>query len=425
MKKETIRLDASRWQGYLTVGLVVLLGCGAWAQDAYRASLAGQAAAEAKKQILENQRFNVKLGPVSLRLGTQLGLEATDNVRSTSEQNAEADLIIRPRLNVAALWRVTEKNSLNLSLGVGYEKYLRTAQYDGLFISPDSDLSFDLYIKDFVVNLHSRFSYSQDITGDPTISGIGGLSRFENTSGVRTTWDLNKAVLTAGYDHEVYIPTDPQYSRYSRGSELGTVSAAFQIHPAFFAGLQVGGGMTTYDDQTQPNYDQYSAGPFFSVRLSDYTTVRLAGGYVAYFIDAGATTNPAPNLNAFYCDLTLQQQLGSTLSHSLSVGRQIQSGSVSSVTDQYYARYNANWRLFRKTRLSASLSYQNISYSYFSQPGNSGEGINFYSLGLTLSRPLTRHMTGNLGYQFYLKDSDVKNNDYTRNQLALTLIYAF
>jgi hypothetical protein len=421
----TAQRPRSGWRMWGCFIALVLLGSGnAWAQDAFRASLAGQAVAEAKKQALENQRYNVKLGPVSLRLEGQLGLEATDNVRYTGNENAESDLIIRPKLNMTTLWRVTEKNSLNLTLGVGYDKYVRTTDYDGMYISPGSDLSFDMYVEDFIINLHSRFSYLQDVTGDPTISGTGQFSRFENTSGVRTTWDLNKAVLTAGYDHQIYDPTDPLYSRYSRSSELGTVSALFQIQPAFFAGLEAGAGITTYDDPTQPNYNHVSVGPLFSVRLSEYTKVRLAGGYVMYFIDA-TTTMPSTQVNAYYFDLTFQQRLGSTLSHSVSVGRQIQSGSFSSVTDQYYARYSANWRLFRKTGLSASLSYQNISDYNFVQSGAIGEKIGYYGLGLALSRPITRHLTGSLGYQFYLKDSNVNLNDYTQNRLALNLIYAF
>jgi len=111
-----------RWRLWgCSVGLAMLGCAGVWAQDAFRASLAGQAAAEAKKRAAENQRYNVKLGPVSLRLVGQLGLEGTDNVKYETDENAEADFIFRPQLNLTALWRVTEKNSLNLALGFGYD----------------------------------------------------------------------------------------------------------------------------------------------------------------------------------------------------------------------------------------------------------------------------------------------------------------
>jgi len=411
--------------GYST-GLA-LLGCaGVWGQDAFRVSMAGQDAAEAKKRALENQRFNVKLGPVSLRLGGQLGVQATDNVRFTSDQLAESDLIIRPLLNVLSVWRMTERNNLSVALGVGYDKYIRTSDYDGFYVSPDSDLSFDLYVKDFVINLHSRFAYLQDVTGDPTISGIGRLSRFENTSGVRVRWDLNKVALTAGIDHEIYHPTESQYARYIRASELGIVSAAVQIHPALFGGLQIGGGMTSYENQPQADNTQFSIGPFFQAQLSEYTSLRLAGGYVSYFLDTSTTNNVSSQFDAFYFDLSLRQQLGKLLSHSFSVGRQLQTGGgYASATDQYYARYGINWRLFRKTMLTTFFSYQNISYPDFYQNVISSEEIDYYGLGFTFSRPLTRHISGSLGYQLYLKNSDKGSFDYTRNQLALNITYAF
>jgi hypothetical protein len=423
----TARRTCRRWRmwGYV-IACTVLVCAGAWAQDAFRVSMAGQQAAEAKKRALENEKFNLALGPLNMRLGAQLSVQATDNVRYTADQDAQSDMIFRPLLNVLSAWRVTERNSLSLSLGVGYDKYIRTSEYDGLYLSPDSDLSFDLYVKDVVINLHSRFSYLQDVTGDPTISGVGRLSRFENTSGVSARWDLNHVVLTAGYDHEIYHPTESQYARYIRASELGLVSAALKVNPALFAGLQLGGGMTAYENQPEADNTQFSIGPFFQVQLNKHTSVRLAGGYVSYFLDSSTTNTAATQFGAYYFDLMFQQQLGKRLSHSLSAGRQLQTGGgYSSATDQYYARYGISWRLFRKTSLTTSFSYQNLSYPDVNQSVVTGETTDYYGLGFTVSQPLTRHLNGSLGYQYYLRDSGDDTTSYTRNQLALTFIYAF
>ena len=85
-----------------------------------RYSLAGQDAAEARKRALGNENYNLKLGPVTLRFSGAMGIEATYNVRYT-EVDPQADLIFRPQLNTFAKWRVTERNSLSLGLGIGYE----------------------------------------------------------------------------------------------------------------------------------------------------------------------------------------------------------------------------------------------------------------------------------------------------------------
>jgi hypothetical protein len=182
-----------------------------------------------------------------------LGIEATDNVRLV-DSNPQADLLFRPQINTVTVWPVSEKNSLNLSLGVGYVKYLKTTEFDGPFISPGSDLSFDLYVRDFAINFHDRFSYSQDVASDATVSGTGSLNRFENVAGIQVVWDLNKAVLSAGYDHSVYIAESSQFASQSRASDLFNASAGVVINPLVLVGLQAGGGFTTYDDKTCPPF---------------------------------------------------------------------------------------------------------------------------------------------------------------------------
>ena len=76
--------DAPAWpcvcRALIACGLLAVCGR-VGAQEALRASLAGQQAAEAKKHELSGQKFNVKLGPVALRVTGSLGIEGNDNVR--------------------------------------------------------------------------------------------------------------------------------------------------------------------------------------------------------------------------------------------------------------------------------------------------------------------------------------------------------
>ena len=60
------------------------------------------------------------------------------------------------------------------------------------------------------------------------------------------------------------------------------------------------------------------------------------------------------------------------------------------------------WRLFRKTGLNTSISYQDISES-----GGSDERISYYAPSLALNRRITRRTTASVGYQLYLKNSDI------------------
>lgn len=399
--------------------LAPVLSSDGWAQEAFRASLAGQAAAEARQLAAANQRFNLKLGPASFRFRSGLTTEATDNVRNSSDDE-EADLSVRSLFGVEGVWLVTDRNSLSFSLGVGYSKYLNATEYDGLFVAPGSDLAFDIYIKDAKLTLYDRFSFSQDVTGDPTVSGIGGLDRFENAAGLTLMWDLNKAVIGAGYEYNIFLPTDDLYENQRRSSHLFSTSAALILGTTARAGLQVGGGFTDYELEDYSDNQHISVGPFASVQPSEYLSVRLAGGYVMYFFDPSLSVPNSEDLDAFYADLSVNHRLSAVLTHALSVGHQLQAGYLSDSQKLLYARHSASWRLFLKTSLQTSLSYE-----YVEQTREPGEIANRYGVGLGLTRPLMQRLRGSLRYQYYFKDSDLENRGYTQNRLVLDLQYSF
>lgn len=176
------------------------------AQEALRSSNAGAEAAERRK-IAGTAYYNFKYGPVSLRFNGAFGVEGNDNV-NLSQDNPRADLIVRPQLSTDASWVVTEKNTLHFGLGVGYAKYLKSSELDSFFITPGSDISFDIFAGgDVVINLHDRYSLGQEAYNQPTVSSTGNFGRFENVGGVIVNWDLNKMFVNFGYDHETYIST--------------------------------------------------------------------------------------------------------------------------------------------------------------------------------------------------------------------------
>lgn len=399
--------------------MLVLIASCASGQEAFRASLAGQDAAEAKKRALANQRFNLRLGPVSMRFQAGLATEVTDNVRNASTDE-QPDLSFRPMVSTVAVWPVTTKNTLSFSMGLGYAKYLHATEYDGLFIAPGSDVSLDLYVQDMIINFHDRFSFSQDVTGDPTVSGIGGLDRFENITGVGVTWDLNKMLVSAGYDYAVYIPTEDLYANQNRGSHLFNASSALVINPTTLAGLQTFGGLTDYDESLYSDNQHVGVGGFVNAQLSEYSRLRASAGYLNYFFDPSLSVTNSQKLDGVYLDLSFNQRVNAYFIHNISIGRQLQAGYSSDAVELIYCRHAAVWQLFRRTSVTTTLTYE-----YFKENRQQPEKGSRYGAGLGLSRSLTRRLTGSLHYAFYFKDSDVDANDYTQNRLVLDFSYRF
>ena len=129
-------------------------------------SMASAEASEARRIAASTaDYYNLKLGPSMWKFSTGLGLDYNDNVNYTQE-NPEGDFIFRPQMNVQMLLPVSDQNSLSLALGAGYSAYVQHPELNRTFITPNTGLSFDLYVGDFWINLHDRISITEDTYQD-------------------------------------------------------------------------------------------------------------------------------------------------------------------------------------------------------------------------------------------------------------------
>ena len=159
---------------------------------------------------------------MKLRFSATLGFEYNDNVNLSEDATAvfpspfgpilvtteqQSDFIIRPQVNINALWPITQLNTFKLDMGIGYAFYMDHSDYNtnGLLVTPGSQLAFDIFVGDFRINIHDRFSLEQDPVAEATLSNVADYGRFQNTAGVSVLWDLNAAVVTLGYDHYNFI----------------------------------------------------------------------------------------------------------------------------------------------------------------------------------------------------------------------------
>jgi hypothetical protein len=400
---------------------VLVLGCEAMAQEALRSSLAGQSAMDAKKRQISQGWGDVHLGPVNLDLGAQLSIEASDNVRY-SEQDPQADLIFSPGVSVRALWPVSEKNRLSFGAGVGYRKYLQNADLDYLYITPDSDVGFDLFVGDFIINFHDRFHFTSDVASQPGLSGRGSYGQFDNSLGVLTTWDLNKAVVSLNYDHLLFLSTETELSYLDRTSELFGLRSAWLVTPVTPLGIELSFGTTDYDKPVLDDLIQYSAGAFYEVPAGKFSSLRLAGGYVIYEPTTHTHTNsPGGTMDAIYADLSWNHRITEHISYSISAGQQLQAGYYSETMKLLYARTTITWNILRGYGLSSSFAYENGEQGWLTTT----EHFVRYSAGLSISKRLSQKLSTAAGYSLLHRTSDIPGNNYSENRLALSVSYSF
>lgn len=390
------------------------------AQDAWRESAAAQRATLAQKESLKNDDYNIKAGPLLIKLNASLGTEFNDNV-TLADVNPTSDFAILPQFNVGMFWPLSQNNTLSFNFGLGYLKYFKLSQFDQLLIAPSSAVAFDFRIGDVAINLHNRIAQTQNPTTDPTVSGTGDFSAIENTIGLRVDWEVGKMFLSAGYDHYTYLSTSTAFSNtLDRCSELFNLRAGVTVNEGLRTGIELGGGLTSYDVKIHNDNRYYSAGVFGEAQITQFISARASGGFVHYDFDATGTI-PSPGASdGYYADLTVDHQITQVMNHGISVGRETRAGSSTDLYTLNYVRYRNNWNFMRDTVLKTTVFFQ---CSGAAIPG--GESFNHYGGGLSVSYLLTKHLTGTLGYQLVVKDSNLPLRDYLQNRVSLDLLYSF
>ena len=107
---------------------------------------------------------------------------------------------------------------------------------------PDSELSFDIYVRNFRINLFDRFSYTQDPLSQGSVSGFAEYGGLSNAGGFTVDWDLSKLIVSFGYSHVTFISSTPQFDYINRSSDLVFARAGFQTSSTTVIGLEATGG---------------------------------------------------------------------------------------------------------------------------------------------------------------------------------------
>jgi len=403
---------------------IVALATAASAQEALRNSLAGDAAAEARRTQLQNLPFTFKTGDFRVLTTASLEQQWNDNVRISSSGTPEQDFILKPMLQLDMSYPVTAQNLLQFNLGAGYDAYFEHRELSGVRVLSGSALSFDTYVKDFWINLHDRFSYSQDAASQGAIAGSGRYGGLDNTAGLSVAWDLRAVVLTVGYDHQNFISATGEFDYLNRASELVLARAGFRFHPAVTAGVEGSGSFTRYTKQVLNDNQSYSTGLYADWRPGEHSRLQARGGYTLYYFDQTSFVTQAVDQHAWYADLTASQAITEAITYSLSTGRESRLGVYSDTLQDWYVRPNVAWRVIRDVSLNTYLSYEKGTQGLGFGNGPS-ENYDWIGMGFGVSYELFKKLTASLSYRLTLRSSNTSSRDYDQNVIGLRFAYQF
>ena len=378
------------------------------------------------------------------RFSATAGFEYNDNI-NIAEVNELDDFIFRPQLNFNAMWPITQLNTLRFDIGIGYAFYLEHSEYNtnGILLAPGSQLSFDVFVGDFRINFHDRFSLEQDPIGEPGLSNVADYGRFQNTAGVSVLWDLNKAVATFGYDHYTFIATNDDFEYLDRNADAFMASLSVALTSTTGVGVEAAYVFNRYDEDLLNDSNTFSVGAFIETQVTNYVKVRLAGGYQTIsFDDDDVVLGPFPpgflpgdetflvfedqgDLDDFYANILISHRINAAFTHRLAAGHESQLGVNSNYIQLNYVRHTATWNIINRTLISTELFYEDAEESGGFLNFGRGEELRRYGGAISIGYQLTRHVTLGARYQYTQKDSDVPLRDYRQNRVSIDGTYSF
>jgi hypothetical protein len=409
---------ASRW----LVGAIILTIRLSFAQDALRTSLAGDAAAEARNLQQQSQAYTIKSGDFRLLVTPGLSFDWNDNI-NLSKTDPLQDFILFPTLGLNMSYPLTERNLLRLNVTIGYKDYLEHSDYSGLYVQSGSALSYDIYVKDFWINLHDRFSYDQDSSQQAAVANTGTYGTSQNTLGINATWDLEDVVLSLGYDHQNYSTTSSTYSYTDHASELVIARGGLKFHPTLTAGLEGTVAYTAYDQPMLNNNMGYSAGVYADWQPGHYFHFQPRFGYMLYQFEQTSQVIKAVNQDAWYLDLTVTHEISDAVSYSLSAGHEITLGIYGDTIEDWYVRPAVNLKIIKNLTLNTSLSFQDGTQAIGNRTGSLAEAFDWLTWGVGLSHPILKQLTLGLNYRLTLRTSNYASREYAQNLVGLQLTY--
>jgi hypothetical protein len=394
-----------------------------------RESLAGESAARELRRALTNEDYNIRVGEVHFQTQARLGAAYTDNVFS-SGVNKKDDFIINPEVDLAALMPIGQFNSLRLSVGLGYEFFTKNHSLNGdaPLVNPDSELAFYLFVGDFRIKIHDKFTYQQTLTFNDQVpnqvrffnfNDVARFDRLNNFAGATVDWDLNKVILTGSYDHENFISTTEQFEYLNRASELFGLTANYLLGDRTKTGLEGIGSYNNFDTETTLN-DNWRGriGPFVQAKLPKGIVARAGGGYELARFDN--TAGPGNDFSDYYLYGRLSQET-KWFTHSLGAGHETLPGDNANNLRTTYVRYSIVTDVVRNFTLEGYGSV-NISREF---GGSFEEKFNDYVAGCRIGYQFHKYWRAGLGYEFFYKDSDVSDRTYHRNLVSVDLTFRY
>lgn len=398
------------------------------AQEGLTDAMANEAANEARAKQ-EGPEYTIKSGDFRLLLQPAVSAQFNDNINCTSSGKQD-DFIILPDLGVIMSYPLSQRNLLQLNVTIGYSDYVKHPTLSSFYLQSGSALSFDVYIKDILINVHDSFSYIQNSSQNAQVAGTATYGTFQNTAGLSGDWSLRYVDFTVGFDHGNIIATTSQFSDTDNSTESGYAHVGYKLNSKTTAGVETTISYTGYEQNTLNDSTSYSAGVYGDWRPDAFLHVEPRVGYAYNQFNNTSQALQTSSQGSWYADLSISHDITRSLSYSIDAGRNVGLGVQSDANEYWYANGSITWKLIRNFSLTPSFFYQHgtqgMGSTILAGAPNllpQAENYDWYGGSIGFSYAITKRFEMGWNYSITQRTSNLAGRGYTQNVIGVSLSY--
>jgi hypothetical protein len=418
------------WLGiFSSMPLSALLAASARGQVGLADEMTNESIDKERTAQAQSSNYSYKSGNFRMLLSPAMSVQWNDNVNLTGT-GKESDFILFPTLGVLMTYPLSDRNLLQLNVTGGYSRYVDHPNLSSWFLSTDSGISLDFYIKDILFNVHDQFSYVQNSSQNAQVAGTGTYGTFQNTAGASGNWSLKYVDLTLGYDRGNTLATSAAFDQTDNASNTGYTRVGYKWNPKLTTGVEGTIAGTTYKQNLLNDNTSYSAGLYGTWNPDSAVQTTLRGGYTLIQFQQTSQQLQTSDLSSWYVDLGISHQITTAIKYNIDVGHNIGLGLQSDATEYSYANVGLTWDFIKNFSLQPTFGFQHgtsgIGSTLVATPGSPllpEETYNWYSAGLAFNYELTKRFTLTWNYQFTGRSSSLPDRTYNQNIIGLQISY--
>lgn len=384
-----------------------------------------------------------RLGPVDFTFNSYATVNYDTNINN-SPNDPIADMYVSAGFNLGINWLATQRNQLQLSLGLNFTQYLENTEYNdnGLFLAPYTGIDYRIYFLDFVLTLYDYPSITNGGNQQsPAITDSVNFRQLTNSGGISLLWHPNQLLFLTGFERTDVLSLSNQEFNSQNSltySWYGTVS--YDITPTTSTGIRLQASNTQYTQEILNDAFTTQAGLFFSSTLTPFTTFYLEAGIqtgkysntgrqsdeLVFQETNGVNTNVESTLGGTnyvqpYFILGVSNRLTRYLTQTLSLSRLASGSTVSNYQETNSASYLLQYRLNRVTNVGVMVNYEFGTISRTSEP------VPYSNMTgrLDFTFAVSENTNFGISWNYFQNSLAELNSDYTRQVWTLSVTHQF